>query len=127
MEEYSFLCPSQKRADEMRASWGTKASGSGHGWEGHLSARARKELDVPVCRDGMSKQPKFRFKLHEARHRGRGPTDSLSSILLVILELLGGARTQKSPGSSLQFSSGALIASDTQFPEWQVPGWALIS
>lgn len=45
----------------------------------------------------------------------------------MILELLGGARTQKSPGSSLQFSSGALIASDTQFPEWQVPGWALIS
>ena len=71
LEEYSFLCPSQKRADEMRASWGTKASGSGHGWEGHLSARARKELDVPVCRDGMSKQPKFRFKLHEAKQRPR--------------------------------------------------------
>lgn len=69
LEEYSSLCPSQKRADEMRASWGTKASGSGHGWEGHLSARAGRELDMPVCRDGMSKQSKFRFKLHEARHR----------------------------------------------------------
>lgn len=64
LEEYSFLYPSQKRADEMRASWGTKASGSGHGWEGHLSARAGKELDVPVL-----KQPKFRFKLHKARLR----------------------------------------------------------
>lgn len=37
-------------------------------WEGHLSTRAGKESDVPVCGAGMSKQPGFGFKLHEAGH-----------------------------------------------------------
>lgn len=90
-----FFSTSQERADEMRTSQGTVSSGPRPVWEGSLSSRARQGSDGLVGRAGMSKQPVFEFRPHDRR----------ISVPLVILELLGGARPVKGPGSSLLFKN----------------------